>query len=77
MNHTADQDAGVVTEYGLVFDCAAQGCPEPHDDERDVMPRGTAMPVTQRVNGHAVRVVQRTVTYSPWTQVSPPAEEQQ
>jgi hypothetical protein len=56
----------VRTEWGLMLDCAANGCTELHDDDRDVMFRGGERPVTERVNGHAVRVVARTVTTSDW-----------
>ena len=62
----AEQDGATqTTEYGLAFDCAAQGCEVQHED--DVMPRGTTPPLIRRVNRHAVRVVQRTVTHSAWT----------
>jgi hypothetical protein len=68
-------------EYGLKWDCEANGCAEPcvDDDSPDgVMVRGTTRPVTQRVNRHAVTVVQRTVTYSAWEQPAPlgPAPEE-
>jgi hypothetical protein len=79
----ADADDGSstgaeVTEWGLMFDCTANGCTEVHEHEsEDVMHRGRARPDTERVNGHAVRVVSRTVVTSDWraetTEVPPTA----
>lgn len=61
-------------EYGLQWDCAANGCAEPCVDEDSpdgVMVRGSTRPRTQRVNSHAVTVVQRTITYSEWEPSQP------
>lgn len=55
-------------EYGLRFDCSKDGCRTMHEEADDdtIMPRTGPRPTTRRVNGHAVTVVERTVTYSPW-----------
>ncbi len=57
------------TDYGLRFDCEKNGCAEPCLPVADVMPRGNQQPVVERVNGHAVTAVERTVTYSEWSAV--------
>lgn len=69
---SAENNPRVRVDYGLRFDCAANGCDKPCSDDAEVLPRGNAQPVIERVNGHAVTAVQRTVTYSPWTRVIPP-----
>ncbi|TIC78792.1 hypothetical protein [Nocardioides sp. GY 10127] len=56
----------VRVEYGLRIDCALQGCDEPHFDNGDVLRRRYERPTTTSVNGHAVTLVQRTVTWAEW-----------
>lgn len=56
-------------DYGLRIDCEVNGCPEPHGDDGLILPRGNEQPTVERVNGHAVTAVQRSVTYSAWTPV--------
>lgn len=58
-------------QYGLAWDCDTNGCDEPHDNPDDIMPRGRTRPHTQRVNGHAVTVIQQTITYSGWEKAAP------
>lgn len=61
------REARTVIEYGVVFDCEAQGCPEPHSDRNMVVSLERykhGRPT--KVNNHAVRNVIRTVEYGAW-----------
>lgn len=60
------ESAEVTHEYGLRIDCARNGCEEPHGDDGYVLPRGIESEAIERVNGHAVTFVVRSVTRSPW-----------
>lgn len=62
----------VRTDYGLRIDCGRNGCTDPCTDDGLVLARGNAQPTVERVNGHVVTAVERTVTYSTWTDVSTP-----
>lgn len=67
-----------VTEFGLRVDCSQNGCPQPHPEDGTVLLRATRnpgeKPLTRRVNGHAVTLVSRTVTYAAW--VDAPEEDE-
>lgn len=51
-------------EFAARIDCEKNGCSEPHGDNGDLL-YGRSERI-ETVNGHAVTVLKRTVTYSEW-----------
>ena len=68
----------IKTEYGLMLDCAKQGCDPKHADDGRVFFESKPGPATinffenapkPTINGHAATWVSRTVTYTEWEPV--------
>jgi len=58
--------AGVTYEYGLRVNCAMNGCGVPHSDDGVVLLRSMDAMSIEKVNGHLVTPVVRSVTRSEW-----------
>jgi hypothetical protein len=64
----------IVEEWGMMLDCAENGCEGPHSDDGMVSNWSTMDPSVWgkptnkigKINSHAAVRVKRTVTYSKW-----------